>query len=151
MSKKTIIQPYSWDRIDKAFDYYYDEESERADYEWTNIRDYDRQMFREWITKFVSWEVSDWYHTFNELYAHRIALYCALVNTRIYDCHKSKLHNDGSSYDWRFIVVMYINCQQISYHIPMDKRDYFDCEQRERADEWNWHTGEDVIDVLLTS
>lgn len=44
----TIIEPYTGDWIDRAFDWYYDKES---DYASDNIRDYDRQMFREAIEK----------------------------------------------------------------------------------------------------
>lgn len=52
----TLIQPYSWDRIDKAFDFYYDEELDRADiWDW-NVRDYDRQMFRRAIEKYIDEE-----------------------------------------------------------------------------------------------
>lgn len=46
--------------------------------------------------------ISDGYHTFKELYAHRIALYIALIHAiheqeyhpSIKPCWKSKLHSD---------------------------------------------------------
>ena len=57
--------------------------------------------------------ISDEYHSMEELYQHRYALFCALV--KVYDnyktplsshvvCWKSKLHDDGSMFDDSFIV-----------------------------------------------
>lgn len=94
------------------------------------------------------WRISDWYHTFNELYDHRIALYMKLVNTWLYDCHKSKKHNDWTEREWRFICMMYIHWKQVSYHAPDKYRDLFECEEREKADEWDWHTSNDVLSRL---
>ena len=92
--------------------------------------------------------LSDWYHTFNELYDHRIALYSALVRTWVYPAHKSKTHHDWSVRDWRFICTMYIDWKQISYHAPDKYRDKFNCEEREKADERDWHTSNDVLKRL---
>ena len=57
--------------------------------------------------------VSDGYHTFKELYSHRVKLFVALLNTleslhyRINypsKCWKSKLHADGTMFDGWFIA-----------------------------------------------
>ena len=42
----------------------------------------------------VTGQTSDGYHTFDELYDHRIALFCTLL--KFVDGWKSKLHEDGS-------------------------------------------------------
>lgn len=96
---------------------------------------------------------SDWYHTFKELYEHRVALYIKLVNDTNYHWEynwiKSKLHFDWSEFEWWFILMWYIDWKQISYHLPNDKRDLVHCKEVEKADEWNWHTSNDVVNILL--
>lgn len=110
-------------------------------------------------------KVSDWYHTFGELYEHRCVLFMAFVNTAkqlSYEKHywrampkidytfkKSKLHHDWTSFDWWFIVQWYIYWEQISYHLPMKYRDDIDCYEAVIADERDWHTSQDVLDRLL--
>ena len=97
------------------------------------------------------WFVSDWYHTFNELYDHRIALYIRLVNEtrKKYNWHKSRLHHDWPSFDWWFIVMWYIDGKQVSYHLPDKNRDDVSCMEKEKSDKWDWHTSEDVVNRLL--
>lgn len=99
--------------------------------------------------------VSDWYHTFGELYEHRIHLYiayCKLLNKdkRFSKVIKSKTHFDWSVREWRFIIQTYHFWKQISYHLPDKYRDT--CKfvrTRKRADERDWHTSQDVLDRLL--
>lgn len=98
--------------------------------------------------------VSDWYHTFCELYEHRCVLYIALVNlsnyvTSISPFKKSKTHADWTSRDGYFIVQWYIKYQQISYHLPMKYRDNVRCETVVIADKRDWHNSQDVLDRLL--
>lgn len=98
-------------------------------------------------------QVSDGYHTFGELYEHRIALFMCLC-TYIADRHdnvwKSKLHSDGSAVEGWFI--MGINTEkgkQISYHLPVDK--WGECwmaKELENAPEWDGHTSADVLERL---
>jgi len=70
-------------------------------------------------------EVSDGYHTFNELYEHRIILYIALCRqffmkyaSPVDLIWKSKQHNDGSSLEGWFLLGMETVYGQISYHLP---------------------------------
>lgn len=108
--------------------------------------------------------VSDWYHTFGELYEHRCALYVAFVNSckeledlciqynvpaDYYVFKKSKLHFDWTSRDWWFILQWYIYWEQISYHLPMKYREVTKAFEQEKADERDWHTSQDVLDRLL--
>src|SRR6266487_1447153 len=68
--------------------------------------------------------ISDGYHTFGELYEHRIYLFialCSVVPYGKYTNHlqvwKSKYHHDGSCYDNWFIMGIGIRKgDQISYH-----------------------------------
>lgn len=114
--------------------------------------------------------VSDWYHTFGELYEHRIHLYIALNkyiwrlnNIRkdecdIYDTEyeeyispkKSKKHFDWSEYEWWFILQITTPFWQISYHLPNKYRDSLEFVKTVAiADERDWHTSQDVLDRLL--
>lgn len=97
----------------------------------------------------VDENTSDWYHTFKELYEHRVALYIRLVNETIwkYKRHKSKIHNDWSEFEWWFILMWYIP-EQVSYHLPNNVWDLVKCEIKEKADKWDWHTSADVVKHL---
>lgn len=107
------------------------------------------QLEREWYIADESpvWEKSDGYHTFNELYDHRTALFAALC--LFVKARKSRLHNDGTMFDGMFIVMMYIDWQQISYHIDNKYRDIFDIEETDKSDVWDWHSSNDVVNRLL--
>lgn len=100
--------------------------------------------------------VSDGYHTFNELYEHRITLYIALCkkimkedvdkNTLDNYVWKSKLHADGSEFEGWFILGIGQNAgKQITYHLPLKKWDDIDCDIVDKAPEWDKHTPEDVL------
>lgn len=103
----------------------------------------------------ITGETSDGYHTFNELYAHRIALFlafCAQAATHWPELvWRSKLHSDGSSYDGWFVLGIGIERgEQITYHLPMSEWEAaadFSVE-RERAPEFDGHTAADVLDRL---
>ena len=90
--------------------------------------------------------VTDTYHSFDELYGHRVMLFIALMKSHKNISWKSRLHSDGSSFpDW-FIAGMNLPDGDITYHIP----DRFwntvdDIEHREKAPEWDGHTSDDVV------
>lgn len=107
--------------------------------------------------------ISDGYHTFGELYEHRITLFIALLSTKaeirdgmdidfVYkdDIWKSKTHSDGSVWDVWFILGIFKEPgNQITYHLPISKWD--DCEfakELDKAPEWDGHTSEDVLKRL---
>lgn len=96
-------------------------------------------------------EISDGYHTFNELYAHRHALYIALCRLhwarhpdRVW---RSQRHHDGSTYDgWFILGIEYEPGKQITYHLPLERWDETTWANTEkRAPEWDGHTSADVI------
>ena len=102
------------------------------------------------------WELHDGYHTFNELYEHRIILYISLckqiVASRYKQVRASKKHFDWTSRDWRFIMwIGTIPWTIITYHLP-DK--YWNDISKfamilENWLERDWHTSNDVLDRLL--
>lgn len=93
-------------------------------------------------------EISDGYHTFNELYAHRIMLFLTLMNSWPDISWKSKKHFDGESYkDW-FIAGMNLPSGTITYHIPNKFWKKAKVEELENAPEWDGHTSDDVLKRL---
>lgn len=101
-------------------------------------------------------ELSDGYHTFNELYEFRKQYNAALFNewakNNKYDVHKSKKHNDGEDCfggGW-FIVVAILPDGQISNHYKMKDWDFFNIPETPTAKHpFDGHTGKDVLERLM--
>ena len=104
-------------------------------------------------------EVSDGYHTFNELYEHRCLLFCVIIEAlgRAFvkggwDVWKSRKHHDGTSIDGWFIAGAtphYKGLKGITYHLPDSVWDYIKhVRELDRAPEWGGHTSQDVIERL---
>lgn len=108
-------------------------------------------------------DVSDGYHTIEELYDHRITLYIALckviwrrysddamkVNAK--EVWRSKLHHDGTGYDGWFVLAIGTEPgKQITYHVPLSRWD--ETEFAETFDKapvpFDGHTSSDVIERL---
>lgn len=93
---------------------------------------------------------SDGYHTFDELYHHRMILFATICNlTDPKKTWKSWKHHDGTMYDDYFIVGVETDKGQYSYHYHKDNWNYFETKEVEFAPEWDGHTPSD-IDRLLT-
>jgi hypothetical protein len=100
--------------------------------------------------------ISDGYHTFDELYEHRIALFIALCRIFIDATEnpalvwRSKLHADGTMFEGWFILGMdTIYSGQITYHLPLSKWEETSfAETRDKAPEWDGHTPDDVLERL---
>ena len=93
-------------------------------------------------------ETSDGYHTFNELYEHRHALFLNIMSGIGYDPWISKLHHDGSGFDGWFIAGIDLPTGTISYHLPerlWDAAVFTGAALMERAPEWDGHTSADVV------
>lgn len=107
-------------------------------------------------------EVSDGYHTFSELYAHRVELFinmCRFYKEGVAQATcwvgrrpvwKSKRHSDGSGIDgWFLLGIGKKPGEQITYHLPTGRWD--DCDfvdTLERAPEFDGHTSDDVLKRL---
>jgi hypothetical protein len=95
--------------------------------------------------------VSDSYHTFGELYRHRVMLYICLCSMIArHKIWRSKLHSDGTFYDgWFLLGVNVEQGQQITYHLPMDVWNLTNfAVELEQAPEYDGHTSEDVLERL---
>lgn len=98
-------------------------------------------------------EVSDGYHTFNQLYHQRAILFATIVNNFKSHAWKSLKHEDGkycfdSNGKW-FIVGVDTPEGSYTYHYETDKYwDIFDCEVLECGKHWDGHTEDDVTRLL---
>jgi len=106
--------------------------------EQINLYDWDR------------WSLHDWYHSFDELYNHRIKLFLSLCRFAKDDHYIriSKYNSDWSQWKWWF--VMWINDWYITYHLPDEYREY--CKWLYEEEEkwmWDWHNSVDVLDRLM--
>ncbi len=106
--------------------------------------------------------VSDGYHTFGELYEHRIQLYIQLCKIYAYGYNeglggpfhnpvwKSEVHSDGSSWEgWFLLGIERVHGHQITYHLPMSK--WKECEfadTLDKAPDFDGHTSQDVLQRL---
>lgn len=108
-------------------------------------------------------ELSDGYHTFDELYEHRIelfkfacrtykALQWELGNSDDRVVWKAEAHHDGSKMEGWFIMGLnHEPGRTITYHLPM--RQWNQCSFARTLDvavEWDGHTADDVLKRLKT-
>jgi len=96
-------------------------------------------------------EVSDGYHTFNELYYYRMLYNAAFFNLLPKEwVHKSKKHHTGEECfggGW-FIVMANLPTGQISNHYELKDWDLFKVPEKEVADEWDGHTPQEAAERL---
>ncbi|WP_303840703.1 hypothetical protein [Selenomonas ruminantium] len=96
-------------------------------------------------------EVSDGYHTFNELYYYRMLYNAAFFNLLPEGwVHKSKRHHTGEECfggGW-FIVMANLPTGQVSNHYELKDWDLFKVPEKEFADEWDGHTPQEAAKRL---
>lgn len=104
-------------------------------------------------------EISDGYHTFTELYEHRIILYIKLcqflhqVDAELNSGEivwRSKKHSDGTNYEgWFILGIDYSKGNQITYHIPLSYWDDVEwATTLKKAPEFDGHTSQDILERL---
>ena len=95
--------------------------------------------------------ISDGYHSFNELYEHRHTLFIALMKSHPEISWRANNHDDGSNYPGWFIAGMHLPTGDISYHMPnslWEKLDGKRIPTSLRAPKWDGHTSDDVVPRL---
>lgn len=95
-------------------------------------------------------EISDGYHTFNELYEHRRILFATLCHSVRHRAWKSKLHHDGTMYPDYFIVGIETSEGQATYHYHIKYWGEFDVAEKTNAPEWDGHTPADALERIKT-
>lgn len=96
-------------------------------------------------------KVSDGYHTFGELYDHRIALFIALCRLAHHETRsevwRSRAHSDGeASEGWFLLGINKVSGNQITYHLP--ESEWERCGFAETlgcAPTWDGHTSADAL------
>ena len=113
---------------------------------------------------FDDMQVSDGFHTMDELYEHRITLYIALCRKigglmnlspekpLFNKVWRSKVHSDGSVFEGWFVLGIGIEeGKQITYHLPLHKWEETGfAEELDKAPTFDGHTPADVITRLAT-
>lgn len=92
--------------------------------------------------------ISDGYHTFDELYYHRMILFSVICNQNKDMAWKSKLHDDGAMYDDYFIVGITTSEGDFTYHYHINEWDYFKVQELVYAPKWDGHTSEDITRLI---
>ena len=93
--------------------------------------------------------ISDGYHTFNELYHHRAILTAVIVHQNKSRCWKSMKHHDGTMYDGMFIVGINTPEGMATYHYDVDPYWFiFDCKELPKAPPFDGHTSSDAINRI---
>lgn len=95
-------------------------------------------------------DVSDGYHTFNDLYHQRAVLFATIVNTYPELSWKTIRHEDGElcfGGGW-FLVTIETPDGAYGYHYEMQYWDLFDCDEIERAKPWDGYDESDVMRLM---
>ena len=113
-----------------------------------------------------SMQVSDGYHTMDEVYDHRIGLFVAMLRVQdvlntiaremekgiAHPIWKSKAHHpeDKPMFDGWFVLGMNIEPgRQVTYHLPLSMWDEVDfAVEFMHAPKWDGHTSADVLERL---
>ena len=95
-------------------------------------------------------DLSDGFHTFNQLYYQRMILFATLVKAYKDRAWKSLRHKDGElcfGGGW-FIVGIDTPEGSYTYHYENRYFDLFDCEILDYGKRWDGHTEKDVTRLL---
>lgn len=120
-----------------------------TDYEQKNKVNRCTEILFQLLNDLETGELSDGYHTFNELYYHRAMLFAVILKAYPDKGWKSKKHHDGTMFDGMFIVGIDTPKGQYSYHYDLNLWSLFNVKELEYAHEWDGHKPSD-IDRLLS-
>lgn len=97
-------------------------------------------------------DISDGYHTFDDLYQHWMVLTLALMRLYPERSWRSKLYAEGDNlmFEGFFIAGMTLPTGQISYHYKLEHwRRFEGVHWLAHAPKWDGHTPEDVVIRLM--
>lgn len=113
----------------------------------------DHRQLAEWLKELKetkemieSGDLSDGYHTFNQLYHQRAMLFATIVNQNSDKAWKTHKHEDGEPCfggGW-FLVTIDTPQGAYGYHYEDKYWDIFKCKELEKAKHWDGYTEEDV-------
>jgi len=102
--------------------------------------------------KHLPGSASDGYHTFDELYEHRHALWLTVMALCPMLAWMSRYHEDGSGYDGWFLTGMDLPSGTVTYHLPerlWEAAQATGARVLDRGKPWDGHTSLDVIQRLM--
>lgn len=92
--------------------------------------------------------ISDGWHTFDELYYHRMMLTLVICRQNRDKAFKSKLHHDGTMFEGNFIVGLITPKGQYTYHYDLKYWNLFDVTELDRFFEYDGHKPSDIGRLL---
>lgn len=96
-------------------------------------------------------EISDGFHTFNELYAHRVRLFSTLMRAFAENAWWSFCHSDGEQYEGWILAGIDTPAGTVTYHLPESEIEYLPVgTEIEFGKEWDGHTANDVLERLIS-
>ncbi len=93
-------------------------------------------------------DISDGYHTFGELYYHRMMLFSVICKVYKDKAWKSWKHDDGSMFNNSFIVGIDTPEGQYTYHYNSNFFDVFDVKELDFAPKYDGHKPKDITRLL---
>jgi len=94
-------------------------------------------------------EVSDGYHTFDELYDHRVRLFSSLMRAYPHLSWWSEKHHDGTAWDGWIIAGIDTPAGTVTYHLPVSEIKHLPIiASLPVGKEWDGHTADDVLERL---
>lgn len=93
-------------------------------------------------------KVSDGWHTFGELYEHRITLFITLMKLLPKLSWRANNHDDGTMFEGWFVAGIHLPTGDITYHLPAEKwmdLDGLGIATTNCAPKWDGHTSDDVL------
>jgi hypothetical protein len=114
------------------------------------------QSIVDFLPEDIRGDISDGYHSFNELYQFRLVLTALLFNKwadeGLIEVYKSKKHFDGKPCfggKW-FIIVANLPTGQVSFHYELKDWNAFSCVQYDKSkDPWDGHTAMVALKRLM--
>lgn len=98
-------------------------------------------------------QISDGYHTFDELYEHRCVLFLALMASNPKLAWIAASHSDGSMHEGWFVAGIHLPNGDITYHMPIalwPLAQDLKIEAMLKAPSFDGHTSSDVVARLKT-
>ena len=96
--------------------------------------------------------ISDKWHTFGELYYHRMILFLTIQKAYPKRSWKAKQHHDGTMFEDSFIVGINTDEGQYTYHYDLKYWELFkDIKELDKAPEWDGHMPKDITRLLSLS
>lgn len=108
------------------------------------VKELNDRILTEKEKGFKTKEISDGYHTFEELYDHRAKLFAVICNQNKNRSWKSLLHADGTMFDKMFIVGITTPEGDYTYHYNMEYWDMYQVKVVPNAPAYDGHKPEDI-------